>query len=219
MIKWPKVVHEFETIKKLQEGFSISRYGDGELKLMTGSEYIREKANHALGREMRDILAKPHPNCLVGIWPLNTQSPKCKSMTRHKQRYLPLLSPKVKYYSSLITRPDSAPWIGTREYALEFQKLWAKKRVALLCEETGGARRALGIEAAANIAHIACTRHGAYAHIDEYESAILGTQADIAILSCGPTASCLANRLAGHGMQAIDFGSAGAFLARLLKDA
>jgi hypothetical protein len=127
-----------------------------------------------------------------------------------------VLSPDVEYYSSLISRPDSAPWIRTIEYALEFQKLWVDKRVALLCEPANGALRA--IRGTVTLDHVGCPRHGAYEHIDFFERQLLRNGPDIVIMACGPTATCLANRLSKHGVQAIDFGSGGSFLAKLLDE-
>lgn len=218
--KYPKVRDEFETLKKLQEGFSIARFGDGELKLATGKGYIRENPNRHMAHELNEILTKPHPRCLVGIWPLDPKSPKFRSMMRHRERFKTVLSPGVKYYSSLISRPDSAPWIRTREYALEFQKLWLGKNVAIVSEDRSGALRALGYEVGVThqYTHIGCKRHGAYSEIDEIEECVVAVRPDIAILACGPTATCLANRLSKRGIQAIDFGSAGAFISKLLKD-
>jgi len=214
--KYPKVHDEWATLKKLQEGLSIARFGDGELKMMTGSEYIRERANRRMAEELQNVMARSHPRCLVGIWPYNTESPKYKSMARHRERFKTVLTPKKEYYSSLISRPDSAPWIRTREYALEFQKLWRGKKIWLLSEEHNGATRMLVGE---NYAHTVCPRHGAYRFVDDFEAAALNFKPDIAIMACGPTATCLANRLTGHGIQAIDFGSGGSFLSKLLHDA
>jgi hypothetical protein len=41
----------------------------------------------------------------------------------------------------------------------------------------------------------------------------------VTVLSVGPTATVLANRLAARGIQALDLGSAGGFLLRLLTGA
>ncbi len=215
--KYPKVHDEWATLRKLQEGFSIARFGDGELKMATGKEYVREPKNRAMARELISILEKPHANCLVGIWSLNPESPKYASLVRHKERFRAVLSPKVEYYSSLISRPDSAPWIRTREYALEFQKLWTGKNVVLVCEAESGARRA--VRTAHDLTVYECPSYRAYRLIDDMESVIAAAKPDIAILSCGPTATCLANRLSKRGIQAIDFGSGGAFIAKLLDDA
>jgi hypothetical protein len=70
--------------------------------------------------------------------------------------------------------------------------------------------------AAASVAHITCRRHRAYARIDKMEDKVLRAEPDVAILCAGPTASCLANRLAARGIQAVDLGSAGQFLGKLL---
>jgi hypothetical protein len=212
-VSWPDVHDEFKTLAKLHEGFSIARFGDGELKMMDGASYIREDANKAMARELRHVLRHPHKMCLPAIWPLNPKSPKIRSLSKHKTRYLRFLSPKVEYYSSLITRPDSAPWIRTKEFAESFAKLWRGKRIFVVCEKESGALRALKGE---DYAHFVCKRHGAYSQIDAMESDAVGLEPDIAILACGPTATCLANRLAKRGIQTIDFGSAGAFIAKLL---
>ncbi len=214
--KYPKVHDEWTTLRKLQEGFSIARFGDGELKMATGHEYRREPANRAMAKELMSILTKPNKNCLVGIWPLNPESPKHKSLVRHKERFKAVLSPDVEYYSSLISRPDSAPWIRNREYALEFRKLWDGKYITVLCEPDSGALRALSDQL--GVAHFPCPFTKAYAQIADFEERIARNKPDIAILACGPTATCLAHRLAKRGIQAIDFGSAGSFIAKLLKD-
>jgi hypothetical protein len=170
-----------------------------------------------MAKELLGVLTKPHKNCLVGIWPLNRESPKYASLVRHKERFKAVLSPNVEYYSSLISRPDSAPWIRNREFALEFQKLWAGKRVALLCESESGALRAL--EGASLVDHVECPHEKAYAQIDFFERRLLRNGPEIAVLACGPTATCLANRLSKRGIQAIDFGSAGSFIAKELAGA
>jgi hypothetical protein len=41
----------------------------------------------------------------------------------------------------------------------------------------------------------------------------------VALLSCGPTATCLANRLARRGIQGVDMGSVGGMLVRLMTAA
>lgn len=212
--KYPKVHDEWATLKKLQQGFSIARFGDGELKMATGKEYVREKANRGMAKELNAILTKPDPRCLVGIWPYNPESPKYASMSRHRERFKTVLSPKVAYYSSLISRPDSAPWIRTHEYALEFQKLWLGRKAVLICEKDSGAKRAVDYEE-----WIECPSSGAYAEIDDYVKIAEVLKPDVVIAACGPTATCLAHRLAVRGIQAIDFGSAGSFLAKLLADA
>lgn len=214
---WPKVHDEFETLAKLQQGYSIARFGDGEFKMMDGAGYVREPPNKKLAHELRQVMRKPHPMCLRGIPTFDPRSPKYPTWVKHTERFTKLLRAKGPFYSAFISRPDSAPWIRNREFALEFQKLWLGKRVAVLCEMDGSALRAVGERP--GVVHVICPSHKAYAHIDHFENRIIAEEVDIAILSCGMTATCLAKRLAARGIQAIDFGSGGSFIAKELAGA
>lgn len=218
-MSWPAVFNEFETLRMLQQGFSIARFGDGEFKMMDGAGYVREPPNKKLAHELRQVLRHPHPKCLRGIPTMDPRSPKFPSWEKHTARFTRLLRrARGPFYSAFISRPDSAPWIRNREFALEFEKLWAGKRVAVLCEQDGSAFRLLRQVCGESASQLVCPSHRAYAHIDEFEAALVADKPQIAILSCGMTATCLANRLAARGIQAIDFGSGGSFIAKLLAE-
>jgi hypothetical protein len=215
---YPSVVGEFATLDELLRGKSIARLGDGELKLIDGKGYFRELANELLGAELLSIVREPDESCLVGIPTWDPNGPKYENWMRHFDRFQKILSPDVQYYSAFITRPDSAPWINTIEFAQKMESLWRKKRVAILSEPDNKILTAVGL-AAKKITHVVCPHREAYAQIDQFEKEIAGARRkrpEIALLSCGPTATCLANRLAGRGIQAIDIGSAGGYLLKLL---
>lgn len=217
-MSYPKVHGEFETLAKLHEGYSIARIGDGEFKMIDGAGYVREPPNKKLAHELRQVLRVPHPRCLRAIPTMDPAGPKYPTWKKHTDRFTRLLKrTRGEFYSAFISRPDSAPWIRTREYAQSFEKLWARDRVVVLCEETGSAMRAVSRLAAA-AEHIVCPSHEAYKLIDEFEALIVSKKPDIAILSCGMTATCLAMRLTRRGIQAIDFGSGGSFIAKLLTE-
>lgn len=214
-VNYPRVRDEFETIKKVLKGFSLARYGDGELKIMGGKGYVREAGSAELTAELTEAFQSPDPMCLVGIPTMHPDGPKHESWLRHEARFLRYLKPKQTYYSAFVTRPDSAPWIACDEYVRLVQRIWLGKRAVVLCEATGSMRLAVA-KGAASVEHIVCPRHEAYSQIDRLEAAIVKAAPDVAILSAGPTASCLANRLARRGIHAVDLGSAGNFLARRL---
>lgn len=209
------VLGELETLKLLKRGHSIARFGDGELKLMYGAGYVREEPNPALRRELRRVLKEPAPMLLLGIPTLDPSGPKYTNWCAHRGRFAAVLPPGRPYVSAFITRPDSAPWIYTREFAEQFEPLWAGKRVVLVAEPTtklvNVVRRRAG-----ELMHLDCRRHGAYGTIAELERDVIAARPELALLSCGPTATCLANRLCWSGLQSIDIGSAGGFLSRLL---
>lgn len=216
MNAYPRVLGEAETVSLLaQRGLSISRYGDGEFKMMEGNGYRRETAKPDLTMALNWAFRANVPQCLKAIPTMDVCGPKYQHWLRSERRFCRHLDPNTQYVSAFISRPDSAPWINTIEFAKAYQKLWLGRRVAVLCEKDGSAYRAVRI-GSKQVTHVRCPTHEAFQHIDDFEATILDTGADVAILSCGATASILAVRLAQRGMQAIDFGSGGSFIAKLL---
>ncbi len=214
-MNYPNVIGEFETVAELIKGKSIARVGDGELKLMYGQSYFREPPSIYLARELLDLVRSPHENCLVGIPTMAPNGPKYKNWLRHAGRFAKVLDHRATYHSAFITRPDSAPWINTIEVAKKLEEVWRDRRVAVLSEPGNKILKAVGLSAK-KVKRIHCPSDNAYNEIDRLEAEIIARKPDVAILSCGPTATCLANRLAIEGIQAIDIGSAGGYLLRLL---
>lgn len=215
MTSWPVVLDEYATVAKLQQGFSIARVGDGELKCADRYGYRREPPNGLLAAELRTILNTPLPGLVVGIPTLNPASPKYQNWLRHKDRFLKYLAPEVEYGSAFISRQDSSPWIACRAYAEGIQRCWTDKKIALVCEPTNKLVPVIAATAQ-KLYHIPCVSHGAYAHLGEYAQHVLSVRPDVAVLSHGVSATCLAHRLTQHGMQALDLGSIGGMLCRLL---
>lgn len=213
-LTWPKVLGEFATIERVLAGWSLSRFGDGELKIMGGKGYVREPPNNALTSELRTAFLTPNHRCLVAIPTMDPKGPKYDNWTRHADRFLKLLDRDRTYGSAFVSRPDSAPWISTRVYARLVESLWRGKRVVVVCEK-GGSMVNTVRRAAGRVFHISCPRVEAYSRIGHLEAGVRKLEPEVVILSAGPTASCLANRLAPD-VHAIDLGSAGGFLGRLL---
>ncbi len=223
MLNYPSVHGELETIAKIKEGFSISRVGDGELKILEGLGYSREKPNPVLTKELRVLMDKPKDRCLIGIPTMDPKGSKYKNTDpiskkvvgwhRHKDRFCKYLKPDIEYYSALITRVDCGEWMLTIEYAKALQSIWLGKKVVVV--GAAGSKVLKAVETTQEAKYIECPLYGAYAVISELEKAVLASGADIALLSAGPTATCLANRLAPH-MQAVDIGSIGGFLVKML---
>jgi hypothetical protein len=215
MTIYPEVIGEMETVEELLKGSSIARLGDGEFKMIDGKGYSREPANERLGSELRQLVRRPAPSCIVGLPRLAKAGPKNGNWLSRVPRYVPFLSDTVTYYSAFISRPDSAPWINRPKFARKMQLLWKDRHVVAICEPKSSLRRMLDF-GAGTVTHIECPSENAYALIDLFEKAVVQIQPHIAFLACGPTATCLANRLARRGVQTIDMGSGGAFIARLL---
>lgn len=218
MTRWPKVCGEYETLEKLHEGFSVSRLGDGEISIVHGGAQVREPRNYVLARELRQVLESAHPKCLVGIPTLDPRGAKHGNWLRRQDRFLPFLHTNRTYYSAFISRPDSSgDDIRTPAYANRMVALWQDKRTALVSERDVAIFRLLQKTiGTGKMVHIPCPHSETYAILDQIETDIVRARPEIAILSCGPAATCLANRLAYHNIQAIDIGSAGGFLLKQL---
>lgn len=216
LVSYPQVAGEFHTMELVTKGFSLARFGDGEMKMAEGFGYAREPGSPKLAAELMRTLRTPNKRCLVGVPTFDPAGPKYANWLRHLPRFSGLLQPGVPYYSAFVSRPDSAPWINCREYAVLVESVWAGKKTVVVCEKSGSMLQTVSL-AAAYVKHIACPHREAYAQIDFIEDKIRAARPDVAIMAAGPTATCLANRLAADHIHAVDLGSAGGFLGRLLN--
>lgn len=216
MKTYPEVYGELETIKKINKGFSIARWGDGEFGVSRGKGYTREPQNGALTSELRRVMGDvANEQCLIGIPTMDPKGTKYKNWERHILSYPPMIAEGRKYYSSLITRPDCGAWMLSREYAQRIQSIWLDKTVTFISSEKGRNKMAKAIEFTQKIDFIECLWEGAYSQIDDLEKAALDSGNELIILSHGVSATCLAARLSKH-VQAVDLGSIGGFLTKML---
>ena len=214
---YPHVLGEFETVERLLTGKSIARFGDGELKILSGVGYSREPRNGRLTAEMRMLVASPAKDCLIGIPTMNPAGPKYANWQRHEERFCQFFEDGDghEYVSAFITRPDSAAdRLESFEYFSLISKLWARERVVVLSEPSSKLLACVKATNGAGAIHVECPSQQAYSVINELEQAIIDAEPDVALLSCGPTATCLANRLAARGIQGLDLGSIGGLLMR-----
>src|SRR5678816_394699 len=107
---------------------SLSRYGDGEFTMAEGRSIINQpRGDLSLMKRLREILHGQSP-VLVGIPNILSKTPKAQFWQKYLGRGAALLHPDVRYGSSFISRPDSAPWIDTDDYWAVVTSLWSGKR-------------------------------------------------------------------------------------------
>jgi hypothetical protein len=217
-LTYPDVVDEMHTLQLVASGRSISRYGDGELKMASHDAGIKsQESNGQLSERMREILLNSG-DCLVGI--PNIKDVVARHVSDQKvehwarfMRYGRLLNPKRTYVSSFITRPDSAPWINAKEYWSLLETLWKGHDVTLV----RGSGKSLTAErlmewGAGSVTEIMAPRQHAWAEYDDLMKRI--GQPKRALLCVGPTATVMAVDLCKKGVHAIDCGHVGMFLKR-----
>lgn len=214
---YPEVIGEFETLKKLRKGFSIARFGDGEVGILSGKGYSREPANEGLTGEITRALHTKQENLLIGIPTMDPKGSRYWNWKRHKDRYEKLWPKGRTYYSAFISRPDCGEWMLTRRYAKAVQKLWLGKTVTVIGSEAGRNKMAKAIELTQEVNFIECPFREAYSALDDLQAQAIDAGSDLTILCHGVSATCLAARLAPY-QQTIDLGSIGGFVYKMLTE-
>jgi hypothetical protein len=212
------VAGEFDTMRAVRDGASLARFGDGEFKVARGAGYSRQTGGAAIAAELRGVLNAPAPGCLVGIPTMDPAGPKIQNWLRHRRRFEAQITRAGPWYSAFVTRPDSAPWIETQEYFELVVSVWADRDVVAVCESSNRLLPVL-YATAHTVRHVVCPSEECYGILDRLFDAVVvhGPPGALAVLCHGVTATCLANRLADAGTQALDFGSAGGMMTRLME--
>lgn len=206
-MSYPDVISEAKTLDLILDGHSIARYGDGEFNIVKGGNCVSQLYDATMQEELQAILRSGDRQCLIGIPSMNPLGPKAANWGKYRESYARFLRPTKVYYSAFITRPDSAPWINTAEYFDKIESLWRDQEVTLVY----GTDRSLSprfapMQSAKQIVEVKCARRDAYAEIDILEKQVRLVGTERVLLCCGPTATCLAYRLAQAGHHAIDLG-------------
>jgi hypothetical protein len=206
--RYPEVLNEVDTLTAVVAGRSLARYGDGELKMCTGSSIKSQRGDPALAGRLRGIL-QSSGHCLVGIPNIHSETPKRAFWSKH-ERFAHLLADRP-YVSSFITRPDSAPWIDAEAYWAQLESLWVGQEVTLV----RGSTKSLTAEdlvGAARVTEIVAPRQHAWSEYAQLLERV--GRPKRALLCLGPTATVMAVDLCAHGVHAIDLGHVGMFLRK-----
>ncbi len=216
MLSWPKCLTEAETLSKIVNGMSISRFGDGEFACAFGIGNTTHGPNEKHALELRNILIAPAENCLPAIPTMDPKGPKYTNWARHQVRYYRLLDPNRVYGSVFVGQSLSAPWILTKEYVSAFRGVWTGKEVTAVCPVQTDGLLILLKQDRADVTWVSCPLTEAYSAIDQLVANCVEAGPKLVVMSAGPAATALANRLTLHGIQAIDLGRGVGVLLRFV---
>ena len=206
---YPKTLSERDTLDMALAGYSLARFGDGELRIALGAESISQRADPKLRNELRDILggkSKAMP-CIPNLWSATPRTAFWRPYA--SSRYTQFYREGVTYGSSFITRPDNAPWIDRPEYWAGVHRLWRNRRVAYV----SGDNTLLNVvkQDAEQVTVIPAPSRDAYSVIDQLERQLLQRPYGVVLIALGAAGTALAARLAG-AQHAIDLGHIGQFM-------
>ena len=207
-MKYPKVLTEDETIDLALSGRSLARYGDGELRLAVGSKSITQRADRTLAAELRSILTEE--KTVLPCIPTMEKGPKLTNWKTYASDTYVKFYTLEQYGSSLVTRPDSAPWIDRHDYWDKVTRLWRDQDVTLVLGTQRSLREDMLTEAN-TVRYVWGPAKDAYAVIDQIEEEI-GKPSGPIILCLGAAATVLAARLAEKRLHALDLGHIGMYM-------
>lgn len=222
------ILSDDDTIEKiLQNSYSMSRFGDGELSIILDNASIGfQKTNPILAEKLEKVLTSPKENLLICLpLPLNSVRGMKKKAKRfwtawamgggnRKRKLVKKLSEacviREVYGNTQVTRPY-IDYVN-REHATELfellKRLWNKKDVLIV--EGEYTRLGVGNDLFSNvnsIKRILAPSENAFDKYDDILSAILESADNrLVLLALGPTATILAWELCDYKIQALDVG-------------
>jgi hypothetical protein len=215
----PKVLNEWQTLYRIINGCSISRYGDGEIKHMDGRRNVSQSWKPDLQKALIDVFHSNIPNHLIGVpYVFNGRSytevadDYIRSMRR---RFYKILDKNKVYGSAYITRGDCCGYLHWSSYWSVLSEIWRDRDVVLVRGHEGRANPSM-MHSARNIEQIPCqSLHAWNQYKDLMSECMKHPKESLYLLCVGPTATVMAADLAKRGRQAVDIGHLGMFYRRL----
>lgn len=211
-----------ETIQKIaNEGYSIARFGDGELGYINKIGLYFQDYNENIAKRLSEVLNSNEEKLLIGI-PLAINSEFCENYIGYAKEYwtvwtrknkfkiLKLLKKNKKYGSAQISRfyLDYKDKTQVAEYVEVLKKIWENKELLII----EGEKSRLGVgndlfDGAKKIERILCPAENAFDKYDEIVNEVKKQSKDkLILLALGPTATILSYDLHKCGYQTVDIG-------------
>lgn len=220
-IRRPVVRSVNETLEKLKEGCSMSRYGDGELNMILGRNFSTfQDPDEMLIRRLKEILKSNIPGhivCLSDIYGdfFNKDEVHKSWFRRHladggREYDYGLFDMNKEYYNAFITRPykDYVDKQGAEERFLALRALWDGRDITII--EGQKTRFGVGNDLISNAKSCERILGPAVNAFDKYEELFAQAKKTnknrLILIALGHTATVLAYDLALEGYQALDIG-------------
>ncbi len=221
VVKAPRVASINETIRYIIESHcSVSRLGDGEIKIADGRELAFQRKQPLLQQKMREVLSVPIPNhivCLPDIFSdlslFNEEAQKHwrTHLAYYRKSWYRYIDRERKFYNAFISRcymmfADKTPCAS---YFKLLQQIWEDRDILLV----EGEKSRLGVgnnlfDNAKSIRRILAPNRNAFDHYDAIVREVqkYAPKDYLVLMALGPTATVMAYDLAQKGYQAIDIG-------------
>lgn len=222
--KAPEVMTSKETIDFiLKTGCSVSRFGDGEIKLATGKNISFQKVDSFIQNRMNEVLGSNESNLLVCIPRVFTKN-HClilsdshvnywkKHLSYYRKYWYRYLIPEKKYGNAFISRHYmnlKNKDCGIGDYFSLVKKIWEDKDIIIV--EGEKSRLGMGNDLFDNAKSVRRILGPSSQCFSKYNELLAETKTHgkdvLYILALGPAATVMAYDLAKDGYRAIDMGN------------
>lgn len=207
----------------INEGKSMSRFGDGEFAVIAGDNRQKfQRADKALGMRLKDVLNSKQDNLLICIadtyGDLSKYNDDCRYNIRAymseqvRKEHYELLDMNRTYYDTYVTRPY-ASYIDNntdapRKRFDKLRRIWEGRKLLII----EGEKTRMGVgndlfDNALDIKRILGPAVDAFDRYDDILEVALKQDKDrLVLIAMGATATVLAHDLSKEGYQALDIG-------------
>lgn len=217
-----KIATDEDTIKKMADGMSICRFGDGEFNLIFGKGIGFQPYSDLLSSRLKEILInqEANNNILISIPKIfrrdfsNYNDFAFEFWKRYYRknviRISKIINKDMFYYSSQVTRfyMDAKDKSACDKNIENLKRIWKNKDLLIVegCQTRMGVGNDL-LKEAKSIKRILCPAENAFEKYQEIlNSCLKQTKNCLVLIALGPTATVLAYDLSHQGYQALDIG-------------
>ncbi len=222
--KAPQIMSNEQTVNYiLENNCSVTRFGDGEIKLYSGLDIYFQKANPKITKAYGEIFSKEIPKllvCLPSVFDKKQRKIYEKKhrrfwkehMYKFRKAWYRELNFNRIYGNAFISRPYICledKTTGIKEYFELVKKIWENNDIVVI--EGEKSRLGMGNDLFSNaksVRRILCPSAQCF---DKYDEILAETKTyptdTLFILAIGPSATILAYDLCKCGYQAIDMGN------------
>lgn len=221
LVQAPKVASLEDSVNYIiQTHCSVSRLGDGEIKLVAGKKLGFQDKNPMLQKRMIEVLSQPIKNHIVclpdifndlTIYDPDSQKHWKKHLAFYRKYWYRYINKHITFYNAFISRcymMYQNPSMSSRMFNL-LKQIWQNRDVIII----EGEKSRLGVNNdlfnnAKSIKRILAPNRNAfnYYHLILEKITQYDKQQYLILLALGPTATVMAYDLAKLGYQAIDIG-------------
>ncbi|MHA7144775.1 GT-D fold domain-containing glycosyltransferase [Arthrobacter sp. TmT3-37] len=206
----PRQLGFLETLQAIKrESLSLTRFGDGEFRLMTRPEFNLsfQKSSHPLRLALRSaIQAENAPTLLVGF-PIIFSDVHWTTVHHEVWDQIePLVDRNSRLGVTHVTRPVMFQVFG-QDAVDDWRSLWEGKHAVIVTGQ--GSRFEMEpalFDGLASSQFIHSKSRDAFVDIERLFNELMHRDDEVVLISLGPTGSVLAHRLAQVGRQALDIG-------------